>query len=63
MILIVAIFIVLAIFAILSAVSLDDTNVNMSKLAKAMLIVMVICCLMSCFIFFNWCRFFHDGFC
>jgi hypothetical protein len=55
--------IVLAIFIALFAISLDDTRVYISKIAKVILIVMVICCLMACFIFFNYCQFFHDGFC
>lgn len=61
--LVIAILIVLEIFMVLFIVSLDTTRANMSKVAKIILIAMIICCLMACFIFFNPCQFFHGGFC
>ena len=65
--LIIAFLITLAIFITLFVVILDDTRVYMyiSKIAKVILIVMIICCLMACFIFFNWCNIslLRDGFC
>jgi len=61
--LVTAILIVLASFMVLFVISLDTTRENMSKVAKIILIIMIICCLMACFIFFNYCQFFRDGFC
>ena len=57
-----AFLIVLAIFIVFFVVrlSLDDTKVYMSKIARVILIVMI---LMACYISFNYCHFFHDGFC
>lgn len=63
MILLIIAFIILATFATLASLSLDDERVYMSKIARVLLVVMVICCLMACYIFFNWCLFFRDGFC
>lgn len=60
--LIIAFIIILAIFITLSALSLDDER-DLSKIARVLLVVMVICCLMACYVFFNWCLFFRDGFC
>jgi hypothetical protein len=63
--LVIAFLLIFYIFIILCIVSLDNTNVHMSKIARVILIVMVICCLMACFIFFNWCNIslLRDGFC
>lgn len=58
--------IVLAIFMVLF-IGLDDTRANTSKIPKVILIVIIICCSISCFIFFNWCSIdllsHGDGFC
>jgi hypothetical protein len=61
--LVVIAFIMLAIFTTLLVVSLDNSKVHMSQIARVLLVVMLIGCLMACVVFFNWCQFFHDGFC
>lgn len=61
--LIIIFLIILAIFITLIVVSLDDSRVYMSKIARVILMVMIICCLMACYVFFNYCQFFRDGFC
>jgi hypothetical protein len=57
-------FLLILIFTtLIVVVGSDDRTGYISKIAKIVLIMIVICCLVACFVFSNPCYFFRDGFC
>lgn len=57
-----AVLVIGTIFIFLLIASLE-TKGSMNKIARVLLILFIIGCLMACFVFNNWCLFFRDGFC